>query len=82
MITQIIKVNALLKLQPECMTFESTTRLQIKKLINYYQILHAVEIPFKYEYLPWNKHISDLKPLRTKKDIDDLNIAEHKFGHS
>lgn len=80
---RIIKVNSLLKVQPECISFVGSTRLQAKKLIDNYQIIayrdHPVVIPFKCEHFPSNIHISDLKALKCNKlQVEDLNIAKHK----
>lgn len=83
--TTIIKVNSLLRLQPDCNAFIGSTRVHAKRFIEAYQTVeyknHPVEIPYECcRHLPEKYPIPDIEPLNLNKiNTDDLNVAQHKL---
>lgn len=83
--TQIVKINSILKLQPDCISFVGSTRLHTNWLVDAFQNItyrsHPINISFKCcEHLSSKIHIPDQKPLMlTKVDVEDLNVTERNI---
>ncbi|CAH1966268.1 unnamed protein product [Acanthoscelides obtectus] len=84
--TKVIKVNSLLKMQPECSGFVGTTRLHSRYSVSTYKNItyksHPVKVPYKCcEHLPEKQNLPKLKPIKLSKiDTEELEIANHKLN--
>lgn len=82
-VTKLISMNSILKLQPECSAFIGSTRVHASSYqqdnITYSN--HAVRIPYDCcNHLPEKSKLPKLKPLKLSNlNTDDLNIAKHKL---
>lgn len=74
MITEVIKVNSLLKLQSKCMSFVTSTSVQTKQMIDDYKVSHT-----KITKLKIIEQTLILVIFRTlilnKSDVEDLYNA-------
>ncbi|KAL1489217.1 hypothetical protein ABEB36_014150 [Hypothenemus hampei] len=67
LISEVLKTNSLLKLQPNCNAFIGSTRIHSR-----YPCC---------QHLPLRDNVPELKPLKLSKiNIEDLNIAQHRLN--
>lgn len=84
-ISKIIDKNVIMTLQPNCLAFVGTTRVQA--LLNkvsewHYNYSNVIQVPFNCcQDYPENSHkYIDLKPIKLSQlNLDDLEIAKHKL---
>lgn len=82
-VTEILKINSLLKLEPNCLAYAGTTQLfAIKQQKS--NITKRIEVPFIpfdcCEDLPEMHKFPELTPLKINHlNLDDLNLADHKL---
>lgn len=86
LVTEMIRRNSLLKLQPFCNGFIGTTRIQSKPFVEKYKNVtyknHQIKIPYECcKHLPEKIHVPELKPLKLNKiDVEDLNAVHNRLS--
>lgn len=81
--TLALKINSIVKLQPDCSAFVGITKIQTEpqKTSNISDNSHPVLIPYDCcENIPEKVTIPNLKPLKLDNiNMEDLNVANHKL---
>lgn len=85
LISEIISKNSIIQLQPNCIAFIGSTKIQAKYFIAKYDNItyniHSINIPFECcEHLPEKTKLPKIKPLKIGNlNNEDLEIARYKL---